>query len=160
MRAFFLSLTQGPFNRYNILMPQLEAAPKTFETQRLVSGLQRSAWGYFKKFAIADRAAIVVSAAFADPASFDRSQLIFATVMYSFQLYADFSGYTDIVLGMGEILGLHLPENFRQPFFFCQRQGAVGPVAYQPFAVVPGLCVYPTGRQPQGHCPAGCQPAC
>ena len=115
--GFFLSLTQGPFNRYNILMPQLEAAPKTFETQRLVSGLQRSAWGYFKKFAIADRAAIVVSAAFADPASFDRSQLIFATVMYSFQLYADFSGYTDIVLGMGEILGLHLPENFRQPFF-------------------------------------------
>ncbi|MFZ2702141.1 MAG: MBOAT family O-acyltransferase, partial [Gemmiger qucibialis] len=102
---------------YNTLMPQLEAAPKTFETQRLVSGLQRSAWGYFKKFAIADRAAIVVSAAFADPASFDRSQLIFATVMYSFQLYADFSGYTDIVLGMGEILGLHLPENFRQPFF-------------------------------------------
>ena len=83
----------------------------------MVSGLQRSAWGYFKKFAIADRAAIVVSAAFADPASFDRSQLIFATVMYSFQLYADFSGYTDIVLGMGEILGLHLPENFRQPFF-------------------------------------------
>lgn len=115
--GFFLSLTQGPFNRYNTLMPQLETAPKTFETQRLVSGLQRSAWGYFKKFAIADRAAIVVSAAFADPASFDRSQLIFATVMYSFQLYADFSGYTDIVLGMGEILGLHLPENFRQPFF-------------------------------------------
>ena len=115
--GFFLSLTQRPFNRYNTLMPQLEAAPKTFETQRLVSGLQRSAWGYFKKFAIADRAAIVVSAAFADPASFDRSQLIFATVMYSFQLYADFSGYTDIVLGMGEILGLHLPENFRQPFF-------------------------------------------
>ena len=88
--GFFLSLTQGPFNRYNTLMPQLEAAPKTFETQRLVSGLQRSAWGYFKKFAIADRAAIVVSAAFADPASFDRSQLIFATVMYSFQLYADY----------------------------------------------------------------------
>ena len=79
--GFFLSLTQGPFNRYNTLMPQLEAAPKTFETQRLVSGLQRSAWGYFKKFAVADRAAIVVSAAFADPASFDRSQLIFATVM-------------------------------------------------------------------------------
>ena len=45
--GFFLSLTQGPFNRYNTLMPQLEAAPKTFETQRLVSGLQRSAWGYF-----------------------------------------------------------------------------------------------------------------
>ena len=92
------------------MIDQLEAAPKTFEPQRLVSGLQRSAWGYFKKFAIADRAAIVVSAAFADPASIDRCQQLFATVMYSIQQYADISGYTDIVLGMGEILGLHLPE--------------------------------------------------
>lgn len=157
--GFFLSLTQGPFNRYNTLMPQLEAAPKTFETQRLVSGLQRSAWGYFKKFAIADRAAIVVSAAFADPASFDRSQLIFATVMYSFQLYADFSGYTDIVLGMGEDPGPASAGKLPPAVFFCQRQGAVGPVAYQPFAVVPGLCVYPTGRQPQGHCRRDANPA-
>ncbi len=97
----------------------------------------------------------MVSAAFADPASFDRSQLIFATVMYSFQLYADFSGYTDIVLGMGEILGPAHAGKLPPAVFFCQRQGAVGPVAYQPFAVVQGLCVYPTGRQPQGHCPAG-----
>ena len=156
--GFFLSLTQGPFNRYNTLMPQLEAAPKTFETQRLVSGLQRSAWGYFKKFAIADRAAIVVSAAFADPASFDRSQLIFATVMYSFQLYADFSGYTDIVLGMGEILGLHLPENFRQPFFSAsvKELWARWHISLSQWF---RDYVYPTGRQPQGHCPAGCQPA-
>ena len=114
--GFFLSLTQGPFNRYNTLMPQLEAAPKTFETQRLVSGLQRSAWGYFKKFAIADRAAIVVSAAFADPASFDRSQLIFATVMYSFQLYADFSGYTDMAIGGAMMFGYRLSPNFNRPF--------------------------------------------
>lgn len=114
--TFFLSMTQGPFNRYDDLMPQVDAAPLCFDSQRAVYGVQRCAWGYFKKLAIADRAAVVVNAAFANPHAFNRGQLIFATVMYSFQLYADFSGYTDIVLGVGEILGLRLPENFRQPF--------------------------------------------
>lgn len=137
--GFFLSLTQGPFNRYNTLMPQLEAAPKTFETQRLVSGLQRSAWGYFKKFAIADRAAIVVSAAFADPASFDRSQLIFATVMYSFQLYADFSGYTDIVLGMGEILGLAPARKTSASRFFLPASRSCGPGGISAFRSGSGI---------------------
>lgn len=114
--TFFLSMTQGPFNRYDDLMPQLDGAPARYDFQRAVYGAQRCAWGYFKKLAIADRAAVVVNAAFADPASFNRGQLIFATILYSFQLYADFSGYTDIVLGVGEMLGLRLPENFRQPF--------------------------------------------
>lgn len=114
--TFFLSMTQGPFNRYGTLMPQLDDTPQRPGTRRLVFGAQRCAWGYFKKLAIADRAAVVVAAVFADPTAFDRSQLIFATVMYSFQLYADFSGYTDIVLGIGEMMGLALPENFRQPF--------------------------------------------
>ena len=61
----------------------------------------RMAWGYFKKYAIAERAAVVVSAAFSTPEIYDTSQLVFGTVLYSFQLYADFSGYTDIVLGAG-----------------------------------------------------------
>lgn len=112
--AFFLSITQGPFNRYAELMPQIDtAAPAPGQWQR---GAQRLFWGYFKKLAIADRAALAVNAAFADPASFDRSQLLLCAVLYAFQLYADFSGYTDIVLGAGEMLGLTLPENFRQPF--------------------------------------------
>ena len=113
--SFFLSITQGPFNRYGEWMPQLEA-PTVWDSHRAWRGAIRCWWGYFKKVAVADRAAIVVSAAFADPAAFDRSQLLLATVLYSFQLYADFSGYTDIVLGVGEILGLSLPENFRRPF--------------------------------------------
>ena len=65
---------------------------------------------------MADRAALAVNAAFADPSAYDRSQLFLCAVLYVFQLYADFSGYTDIVLGTGEMLGLPLPENFRQPF--------------------------------------------
>lgn len=110
--SFFLSLTQGPFNRYGELMPQLDA-PQPAQWQR---GAQRCFWGYFKKLAVADRAALAVNAAFANPAAYDRSQLLLCAVLYSFQLYADFSGYTDIVLGAGEMLGLALPENFRQPF--------------------------------------------
>ena len=113
--SFFFSITQGPFNRYGTLMPQL-AAPTRFDSHRLWRGAMRMAWGYFKKYAIAERAAVVVSAAFSTPEIYDTSQLVFGTVLYSFQLYADFSGYTDIVLGAGEILGLRLPENFRQPF--------------------------------------------
>lgn len=112
--SFFLSITQGPFNRYAELMPQL-TAPVQWDGQRAWRGALRCFWGYFKKAAVADRAAVVVSAAFANPASLDRTQLLLATVLYSFQLYADFSGYTDIVLGVGEILGLRLPENFRCP---------------------------------------------
>ena len=111
----FLSITQGPFQRYGDLMPQLER-PVSFEASRLYSGAQRMAWGYFKKLAVADRAAVVVSAVFAAPETFDRSQLAFGVVLFAVQLYADFSGYTDIVLGLGEVLGLRLPENFRQPY--------------------------------------------
>lgn len=112
---FFLSITQGPFNHYDRLMPQLDCTP-AYNGARLWRGAQRMAWGYFKKIAVAERAAVVVHDAFANPARFDTSQLLFAAVMYSVQLYADFSGYTDIVLGAGEMLGLELPENFRQPF--------------------------------------------
>lgn len=112
----FLSITQGPFNRYNVLMPQLDDAPD-YDGTRLWRGALRCTWGFFKKLAIAERMAVVVDAAFAAPAAFDTSQLVFAAVLYTMQLYADFSGYTDIVLGLGEMLGLALPENFAQPLF-------------------------------------------
>lgn len=112
---FFLSITQGPFNRYGDIMPQLDSIPAC-SGARVWRGAQRMAWGYFKKLAVAERAAVVVNAAFADPARYDTSQLLFAALMFAVQLYADFSGYTDIVLGAGEILGLTLPENFRQPY--------------------------------------------
>ena len=114
--SFFLSITQGPFNRYDELMPQMDR-PARWDTARAWSGVQRSAWGYFKKLAVADRAAVVVDAVFANPAAYDRTQLLLGSVLFTVQLYADFSGYTDIVLGVGEVLGLTLPENFRQPFF-------------------------------------------
>lgn len=114
--SFFLSITQGPFNHYRNLMPQLDATP-AFEMRNLQYGIMRCVWGYFKKYAIAERMATVVNAAFSNPQDMDLSQLVFGVVVFAFQLYADFSGYTDIVLGAGETLGLKLPENFRQPYF-------------------------------------------
>ena len=114
--AFFLSITQGPFNRYGDLMPQLDA-PRGFDRQRAVFGLQRMAWGYFQKFAVADRLALAADAVFGSAGTMDRSQLLFGVVAYSLQLYADFAGYTNLALGAGEVLGLRLPENFRQPYF-------------------------------------------
>lgn len=113
--GFFLSITQGPFNHYDALMPQLEQEQR-FDGARIWRGMERMAWGYFKKYAIADRAAVVVNEAFLHPEKFDTSQLLFGAILFAFQLYADFSGYTDIVLGAGECLGLTLPENFRQPY--------------------------------------------
>ena len=118
--SFFLSMTQGPFNRYHRLMPQLETAcPHRAD---FVQGMQRSAWGYFKKYAIAERCAVVVNAVFAQPLAYDRSQILLAMVLFAFQLYADFSAYTDIVLGVGQAMGLTLPENFRQPFLAATTQ--------------------------------------
>ena len=110
--SFFLSITQGPFNRYDELMPQMDR-PARWDTARAWRGVQRSAWGYFKKLAVADRAAVVVDAVFANPAAYDRTQLLLGSVLFTVQLYADFSGYTDIVLGVGEVLGL----TKRQIFF-------------------------------------------
>ncbi len=113
---FFLSITQGPFNRYDDLMPQLDA-PCAWEPRRLSFGLQRMAWGYFQKFAVADRLAICADAIFSGYAGMDASQLVFGVLAYSIQLYADFAGYTNLALGAGELLGLRLPENFVQPYF-------------------------------------------
>lgn len=113
--SFFLSITQGPFNRYKTWMPAMDHTPE-FSAQSLRFGLARMAWGYFKKYAIAERLAVAVDTVFNAASTLDRSQLVFAVVAFAFQLYADFSGYTDIVLGAGEAMGLVLPENFRQPY--------------------------------------------
>ncbi|MGN0975380.1 MAG: MBOAT family O-acyltransferase [Gemmiger sp.] len=112
---FFLSIVQGPFNHYDALMLQMEQ-PLRANRQRITFGLQRMAWGYFQKLAVADRLGPVVDSIFANYTVRDSSQLIFGVVAYSIQLYADFAGYTDIALGAGELFGLTLPENFGRPY--------------------------------------------
>ena len=114
--GFFLSITQGPFGRYGELMPQIDESP-AFAPARIFRGAQRMAWGYFMKMAVADRAALITAYAFKDPMRCTGAQLAFAMACFGVQLYTDFCGYSHIMLGAGEMLGLALSENFRQPFF-------------------------------------------
>lgn len=115
---FFLSIMQGPFNRYNDLMPQIceQDRPK-LSYQRLKLAVLKIAWGYVKKMCIADQVGRIAGEVFSNYTNYSGLAVLLGIFCFAVQLYADFSGYMDIVLGIGELFGLKLPENFRQPFF-------------------------------------------
>ena len=117
--SFFPSIVQGPLFRYSDVGMQLQQ-PHSLEYNNLKFGAQLILWGFFKKLVIADRVAPIVSAVFcADfmATNFNGSQVFFGVLAYSFQIYCDFSGGTDITRGAAQMLGIELPENFNQPFF-------------------------------------------
>lgn len=113
--SFFPQLVSGPISRANSLMPQINN-PKPFDQQRLLSGLKLMLWGFFKKIVIADRLAMFVNYVYNDPSAHRGLTVIMATVLFAFQLYCDFSGYTDIARGSARILGYNLRINFNRPF--------------------------------------------
>ncbi|MBR6371742.1 MAG: hypothetical protein IKS20_01030, partial [Victivallales bacterium] len=98
------------------IMPQLENTGDC-SMGRIKSASLRIAWGYLKKLCIADQMAIIANEAFDNCMAYSGIALWAGLLCFAVQLYADFSGYMDIILGCGELFGLHLPENFRQPFF-------------------------------------------
>ncbi|MBQ7178456.1 MAG: MBOAT family protein [Victivallales bacterium] len=112
----FLHIMQGPFSRYGQIMPQLENTGNC-SIGRIKSASLRIAWGYLKKLCIADQMAIIANEAFDNCTAYSGLALWTGLLCFAVQLYADFSGYMDIILGSGELFGLRLPENFRQPFF-------------------------------------------
>ncbi len=114
--SFFPHIVEGPFSRYGELSPRLFGGSK-FDLERAKSGLIRLLWGFMKKIVLADRAAFAVNAVFAAPTDFTGGDALLAVLLYTFQIYAEFSGCMDIVCGISEILGISLAENFRQPFF-------------------------------------------
>lgn len=114
--AFFPQLTAGPIARANQLLPQFRTAHAP-DYERIVSGLLRMAWGFFKKLVIADRLALLVDPVYGDPAAYSGIPLILATYAFAFQIYCDFSGYADIALGGASVLGFKLQENFQQPYY-------------------------------------------
>ena len=109
-------MTSGPISRYKQIQESLyEEHP--FQYQQVTHGLKRMAWGMFKKMVIADRLALVVNSVYSNYASY-HPLLIWAGIFcFALQLYTDFSGCMDIVLGTSECFGIRLPENFRNPFF-------------------------------------------
>jgi alginate O-acetyltransferase complex protein AlgI len=114
--AFFPQLVAGPIERSTHLMPQF-FEKHTFEYQRAIDGFKLMLWGFFKKIVIADRLAVYVNQVYNHPGDFSGGPLILATYFFAFQIYCDFSGYTDIARGSAEVMGYRLMENFRRPYF-------------------------------------------
>ena len=118
--GFFPQLVQGPISRHGDLAPQLYA-PHSFEARSFTFGLQRILWGYFKKLVIADRVLVAVKALMKTPAEGEPEQfaglyVLLLILIYSIQIYADFTGGIDITIGIAEALGIKLKENFLRPF--------------------------------------------
>jgi len=114
--AFFPKLLAGPIERATTFLPQL-MRPTRFSPEGVTLGLQLVLWGLFKKVVIADRLAVFVDATYQTPAFASPAALLIATYFYAFQIYCDFSGYSDIAIGLARILGIDLMENFRRPYF-------------------------------------------
>ena len=114
--SFFPIIMEGPICRYSQTAPALyEGNPLTY--RGVTFGYQRIIWGLFKKLVIADRLNPLVKTIFDNHQDYGGIVIIAGAVLYTFQLYADFSGCIDITIGTGEIFGVKVPENFRQPFF-------------------------------------------
>ena len=113
--SFFPQLVAGPIERPQNLLPQLKAEHK-FNADDLKAGLRIVLAGYFKKVVIADQLATYVVAVYSQPERAAAPAIIIATVMFTFQVYCDFSGYTDIAVGCARIMGIRLMQNFNLPY--------------------------------------------
>jgi D-alanyl-lipoteichoic acid acyltransferase DltB (MBOAT superfamily) len=118
--SYFPHIIIGPIETYPAMSRALDSRRITWAG--ISGGAVRAVWGLFKKFVVAARAGVVVGAISADPEAFRGAYALAAVVLYSVQLYADFSGGIDLVLGASEILGLRLSENFDAPWFSCSVQ--------------------------------------
>jgi D-alanyl-lipoteichoic acid acyltransferase DltB (MBOAT superfamily) len=114
--TFFPQLVAGPIERSTKLLPELKKINK-YDYVRIVEGLKKMTWGFFKKLVIADNLAIAVNHVYGDVYNMSGLTLLIATVFFAYQIYCDFSGYSDIAIGTAKIMGIDLMENFKRPYF-------------------------------------------
>jgi D-alanyl-lipoteichoic acid acyltransferase DltB (MBOAT superfamily) len=112
---FFPQLVAGPIERPQNLLHQFREL-HYFDYDRVTSGLKLIAWGLFKKTVVADRLALFVNRVYATPAQFDGPILALATLAFAFQIYCDFSGYSEIAVGSARVMGFRLMQNFDRPY--------------------------------------------
>jgi alginate O-acetyltransferase complex protein AlgI len=112
---FFPQLVAGPIERPGNLIPQFDIK-HSFDDQRVIDGLKLMVWGFFKKVVIADKIAIIVEQVYHDPTHHTGIPLIMAAIFFGFQVYCDFSGYSDIAIGSAQVMGFRLMDNFNRPF--------------------------------------------
>jgi alginate O-acetyltransferase complex protein AlgI len=114
--SFFPQLVAGPIERASNLLPQI-LKPRTFQYSSAVDGMRQIIWGLFKKAVIADRAALYVNDVFNTSSDYTGSTYLIGTLFFTFQVYCDFSGYSDIAIGTSKLFGFNLMRNFAYPFF-------------------------------------------
>lgn len=114
--SFFPQLVAGPIERATNLLPQF-AKPRTFEYETGVDGMRQILWGLFKKMVIADNCAVYVDQVFSTYQSQAGSTLFLAAILFAFQIYGDFSGYSDIAIGTSKLFGIKLMRNVNVPYF-------------------------------------------
>ena len=115
--SFFPQLVAGPIERSENLLRQIQDADKQklWNTDRIRDGLLLMLWGFFQKLMIADRAAIAVNAVYNQYQVFGGGEIVLATVLFAFQIYCDFAGYSEIARGVARMMGVKLMKNFENP---------------------------------------------
>jgi D-alanyl-lipoteichoic acid acyltransferase DltB (MBOAT superfamily) len=114
--AFFPQLLAGPIERANNFLPQVSKR-FNFDEENIKNGVRQMLWGLFQKIVIADNLALLVDAVYNNPIKYNGLTLICATIFFSFQIYCDFSGYSDIAIGSAKLLGFTTITNFDRPYF-------------------------------------------
>lgn len=114
--SFFPQLVAGPIERSYNLLPQFNKKV-IFDYNNVTYGFRRILWGFFKKLVIADNIAPIVNTVYSNVENYNGPFYILATFLFAFQIYCDFSGYTDIAIGTAKTLGFDLMENFKRPYF-------------------------------------------
>lgn len=113
---FYPQLVAGPIERPQNLLHQFYEK-HSFDYKRITDGLKIMAWGLFKKVVIADRLSILVNQVYNEPNTYSGPYLLIATIFFAFQIYCDFSGYSDIAIGSAQVMGFKLMDNFNRPYF-------------------------------------------
>ena len=114
--SFFPQLVAGPIERASHLLPQFHEKMK-FDLIRFKNGLTLILWGLFKKIVIADRLALIVNEIYNNPVDYHGLTVVVGTVFFAVQIYCDFSGYSDIAIGIARMLGFDFMKNFNAPYF-------------------------------------------
>ena len=114
--SFFPQLVAGPIERATNLLPQFQKK-RSFDYATAVDGMRQILWGLFKKIVVADNCATYVDTVFADLSNQSGSTLVLAAILFTFQIYGDFSGYSDIAIGTAKLFGIKLMRNFNVPYF-------------------------------------------
>jgi D-alanyl-lipoteichoic acid acyltransferase DltB (MBOAT superfamily) len=114
--SFFPQLISGPIEKSKNFLKQLDEK-HSFDYYRIKNGILLMIWGFFQKMVVADRLGMLVNTVYSSPQSYKGFQIIIATIFYTFQIYCDFSAYSDIARGAAGVMGFSLTKNFERPYF-------------------------------------------